>query len=1485
MTNINSNNQIPSFNIPKSDSTNELETILNNIKEQTNTIQNNNNNTKLTPIEINNEINLDMNNNQTQTQIQLEQNNNNNNNNAQTVQIDITSLFSSRISDKDKSIDNQLLNYNGSNNNISKVQATMSEFDYTNNNMKQQIVNDLFDSSRLNGTLTSELKRKYVDDLFNTDINNVSEVNVSNITINKNGRLPNTKSIDEISVSVKDKYIKPEDVINESNEENKRDNVDDGNNNGIVISNMTVDNNNNNNTNHNNENENDIKMEQASVKLLDITNEIQIKNSFVPYEKEFLPLELFDFSQRNEIPNTNTTNFNNIVNENDNSKITSNNNNTKLKNSQSIQSIKKEETSIYKVNSNHNSNTNINNNNKTMIKKDTSLSNNNNQSINSMSNQFQHNANIFANLNMTDILKDIDSKGNNNKTSNTNIITQPLNINNNNDKVNSDIHRNSSERNILQNINDDINQNEKVIIDNKENVNEDEKEEFIENDNEVFIDNNNNKFKNNNDNGIINKNKNNVPEIPLSIMQQKDVKDIKDSSFSFEINQEHSFIKDRNKTDNVHSNYKNGNIKNVKTDKKDDYVNPTFNINNTAIKINIEQIIPQQQPIEIKSEIPKKDNNIKHHSIPSKQEHQSLNNNIKKDSETNINKKEINNDNSNEQIEQKQVSKIENKVIKKEIKNSPLKTVKNNTNENKIKEDINTQSKQIPIQPDINDENNNQPYNNKESQKQLISQNSIKKNTLHKQNSSSSGVLIIQKNINNSQEENNDNNTNNTKKVPNNKVNLTFQPILKTLKTEPSFKEYISSITQISKDYISNSFSLNRKHILLNTNISNFKYNGSSFPKFSPLTIYTDIVLANYLQSQHKFPTLFNFLSSNDKLLYYNSISSYINKINEKGLHKTINNTLFSIKDLPLLLDINISNLPSSYSFWRKISSQHGNSFYISFTFAYIEQLILSKKTTEIYALILDLFRLYDFDRSIFVDVDIYKAKISCNIIYDYLQCGLYNEAIDYLIMCYNCGNDFIKLLVIYVKFCIVIYATDVEVHHFHVGSNANSNYYKENQINFLMKKYALSNFLNKMILYNNEPTYLIFKLIPFIFNVNLTITYLESNSDKQFQTVTFSTNINNNDEDNNDNNNENILSTPVHLGYFIFSYHVLYKENVSNSKEEQDPLSYFEVNNNHKTKHKKTKCPSCKNKSSFICHSKLKYLLCSPCLLNSITSRLKQRIINMINDRFICKEYYLQPIHIELPSTIINISTFDTFLLYKTTFNDYLYSFLKQICFKCNNIYDDLSQLSILKCSCQFCCNCLLTITKDATEGNIIQNVFEKIRQKVIKCFCNLDLNIEQAIEILSLTNDFQECKERAKGRLRKYALGYCMVCKNSFFNPNNSTSVDVSVDSNLPSKRKYHRIKILSNKKHKENIIRGIDYTETEHILCNKCFEREVNSNMFSKGHKKKNSKGKNDFAINSQCRTLFCGVCNIEHDINESEFEGRIKTSCCGQGCIIL
>ena len=46
-----------------------------------------------------------------------------------------------------------------------------------------------------------------------------------------------------------------------------------------------------------------------------------------------------------------------------------------------------------------------------------------------------------------------------------------------------------------------------------------------------------------------------------------------------------------------------------------------------------------------------------------------------------------------------------------------------------------------------------------------------------------------------------------------------------------------------------------------------------------------------------------------------------------------------------------------------------------------------------------------------------------------------------------------------------------------------------------------------------------------------------------------------------------------------------------------------------------------------------------------------------------------------------------------------------------------------------------------------------------------------------------------------------------------------------------------------------------------------------------------GNINITTTNQSRTLFCGVCNIEHDLHEYEFEGRVKKSCCGQGCVIL
>ena len=165
--------------------------------------------------------------------------------------------------------------------------------------------------------------------------------------------------------------------------------------------------------------------------------------------------------------------------------------------------------------------------------------------------------------------------------------------------------------------------------------------------------------------------------------------------------------------------------------------------------------------------------------------------------------------------------------------------------------------------------------------------------------------------------------------------------------------------------------------------------------------------------------------------------------------------------------------------------------------------------------------------------------------------------------------------------------------------------------------------------------------------------------------------------------------------------------------------MTYYELNP------KKLKCQQCKNKTNFIKHCKLNFFLCSSCLQNTVVSILKQRFVNMYKDNFISKEYYLQPINIELSSTNISISSFDFMSLYKTSFDDYINSFPNKFCNKCNIICDEQSQITKLSCSCQFCENCLLAVTEKVTEGHVIQNIFEKIHNKISKCYCNNKFNL----------------------------------------------------------------------------------------------------------------------------------------------------------------
>ena len=206
MTNINSNIQVQ---LPKQCTTNELENLLKNIKEQNNILQNNK--FKLNSIEVTNDLKLSINH---------PPSSQNKGNNPTTVRTELNSLFSSRISDGEQSIDNHFLNFNSKLHNcIQPAQA--SEFSIS----KNQIVNELFDSDFHvnNNTLTSENKKKYIDELFNSD--NLPSVedsmrkenNKNTLLSNNDDGIINNINAEEIQINGNEKYIKPEKVINELN--------------------------------------------------------------------------------------------------------------------------------------------------------------------------------------------------------------------------------------------------------------------------------------------------------------------------------------------------------------------------------------------------------------------------------------------------------------------------------------------------------------------------------------------------------------------------------------------------------------------------------------------------------------------------------------------------------------------------------------------------------------------------------------------------------------------------------------------------------------------------------------------------------------------------------------------------------------------------------------------------------------------------------------------------------------------------------------------------------------------------------------------------------------------------------------------------------------------------------------------------------------------------------------------------------------------
>lgn len=229
-----------------------------------------------------------------------------------------------------------------------------------------------------------------------------------------------------------------------------------------------------------------------------------------------------------------------------------------------------------------------------------------------------------------------------------------------------------------------------------------------------------------------------------------------------------------------------------------------------------------------------------------------------------------------------------------------------------------------------------------------------------------------------------------------------------------------------------------------------------------------------------------------------------------------------------------------------------------------------------------------------------------------------------------------------------------------------------------------------------------------------------------------------------------------------------------------------------------------------------------------------------------------------------------DLTCLLNTSLSDYLSSSFRSICFQCTHFQPDGLGIIVLNCGCQFCASCLKDMLISATDGNIVQNVFEKENQQQIKCVCDSFFDCTDALGKLEMLGEgFGEEKNRAKLRMGKYAFAICMICKASFLNEDDS--IDVNVDTN--NKKQNFRMKIKM-KSIPNEFVKGIDYIDSDHIICAHCYRKELQKETYIKSVE----------GTNGEYKQFICMVCMKEHIIEEKEFEGKMQKSCCAEKCII-
>ena len=534
----------------------------------------------------------------------------------------------------------------------------------------------------------------------------------------------------------------------------------------------------------------------------------------------------------------------------------------------------------------------------------------------------------------------------------------------------------------------------------------------------------------------------------------------------------------------------------------------------------------------------------------------------------------------------------------------------------------------------------------------------------------------------------------------------------------------------------------------------------------------------------------------------------------------------------------------NSFVKWRRILGD-GNSFYRILMFGMFEAYILTSNENELNYIIAEIIS----DEYIEIyknnNIDYNTCFILLSAILDLVKEKKIAKAYEILLKSYTLiDKSFDKMLIVYIKHVIAIYIDKLKeiIDKKHMNTN----------INLLNSYMVESPYI--------EPSMLIICIIPYLFNVSMTILSLTGDIIKPNHN-----NINFIDPDEKD-------IPIINFVYCFSSYYKLYSQ-------EFEEINNFELNlmeNNGKQLtyifKDERPCKKCVKKTTHILFVEKKFIICKNCLEDHLSYACNFRADAFKKDGFIGLEYYTRPIHL-CDNYYINdlevIELLESFNLLSALCQKYN----ERMCDNCKEKKES-ENLFDLKCGCCFCGECIEAFFLKITNGYKFLIPLEKKQLKSSKCICGNPLDLDTIIKHIKYNqNDEKEASER----LKNYINTLCLICLSDLKQEDSMTDKKYS---NLTSK--YKTIKLKKNVRNER--ANGIEYMEIEHIICENCYLKYLKNKKFEDDEEEEEEENENEDdkrkAVDLETGKILCSICCRNHELDPKVMN---EGGCCSGGCI--